>query len=108
MEEFIHRENLALFRRRLADPTLTEAHRKVLLLLLAEEQAKQCHRSNSLNRALAPTHTDRITESHQCNRFLVGGPAISAGASSVNGEFAALGVSPCCLTQLKARWRPAT
>ena len=47
MEEFIHREHLALFRRRLADATLTEAHRKVILLLLAEEQVKQCHRSVS-------------------------------------------------------------
>ena len=44
-EEFIHRKNLELFRRRLADATLTEAHRKVILLLLAEEQVRQCHRS---------------------------------------------------------------
>jgi hypothetical protein len=41
MDTFIHRQNLALFRRRLADPTLTEAQRKVIIVLLAEEQAKQ-------------------------------------------------------------------
>ena len=39
MENFIHRENLALLRKRLAE-TRDEAQRKVILKLLAEEEAK--------------------------------------------------------------------
>ncbi len=41
MERFIHRENLALFRKRLADPTITEDQRQMILKLLAEEEAKE-------------------------------------------------------------------
>ena len=40
MEKFIHRENIALFRRRLAEPH-TDAEKDVLLRLLAEEEAKE-------------------------------------------------------------------
>ena len=40
MEKFIHRENLTLFKKRLAEPN-TDAERDVLLRLLAEEQAKE-------------------------------------------------------------------
>jgi hypothetical protein len=40
MDKFIQRENLALFRRRLADPGLTDAQRQAILRLLAEEHAK--------------------------------------------------------------------
>ena len=40
MNKFIHRENLLLFRRRLAGPDLTAAQRKVIVRLLTEEQAK--------------------------------------------------------------------
>lgn len=40
MEKFIQRENLALFKRRLAE-SHTDAEREVLLKLLAEEQAKE-------------------------------------------------------------------
>jgi hypothetical protein len=40
MERFIHRENLALYRKRLAEPR-TDAERGVLLKLLAEEEAKE-------------------------------------------------------------------
>jgi hypothetical protein len=40
LEEFIHRENLALFKKRLAEPH-SEAERGVLLKLLAGEQAKE-------------------------------------------------------------------
>ncbi len=40
MEEFIHRENLALFRRRLAEPH-THAEREMLMKLLAEEEARE-------------------------------------------------------------------
>jgi hypothetical protein len=39
MDRFIRRENLALFRKRLAEAT-TEEQRKVILKLLAEEEAK--------------------------------------------------------------------
>jgi hypothetical protein len=39
MESFIHRENLALFRKRLAEPR-DEAERQVLLKLLGDEEAK--------------------------------------------------------------------
>jgi hypothetical protein len=40
MEEFIHRENLALFKKRLAE-LHSDAERGVLLKLLADEQAKE-------------------------------------------------------------------
>jgi hypothetical protein len=40
MEKFIHRENLALYKKRLAEPH-TDAERSVLLKLLAEEEAKE-------------------------------------------------------------------
>jgi hypothetical protein len=39
MEKFIHRENLALFRKRLAEAP-DDATRQVLLKLLEEEEAK--------------------------------------------------------------------
>lgn len=39
MDKFIHRENVALFRKRLAETT-DERTRQVLLKLLAEEEAK--------------------------------------------------------------------
>jgi hypothetical protein len=38
MERFIHRENIALYKKRLAEPH-TETERAVLLKLLAEEEA---------------------------------------------------------------------
>ena len=38
MEEFIHRENLIIFRRRLAGAT-SDIQRQMLLKLLAEEEA---------------------------------------------------------------------
>jgi hypothetical protein len=40
MEKFIHRENLALFKKRLADAH-TDEDREVLLKLLADEEAKE-------------------------------------------------------------------
>jgi hypothetical protein len=64
MDEFIRRENLALFRRRLADPGLTPAQRQAILRLLAEEQAKsataewpggQCPLSLGLSRSKVVT-----------------------------------------------------
>ncbi len=39
MDRFIHRENIAIFKRRLADPKTTEANRKLLRGLLAKEEA---------------------------------------------------------------------
>ena len=39
VEKFIHRENLALFKKRLAEAR-TDAEREVILKLLTEEQAK--------------------------------------------------------------------
>ena len=39
MEEFIHRENLIIFKRRLAEAK-NDARRQMLLKLLAEEEAK--------------------------------------------------------------------
>jgi hypothetical protein len=40
MEQFIHRQNLAHFRKLLAQPT-DEAQRRMLMKLLAEEEAKE-------------------------------------------------------------------
>jgi hypothetical protein len=40
MEKFIHRENIALYKKRLAEPH-TVAEREVLSKLLAEEEAKE-------------------------------------------------------------------
>jgi hypothetical protein len=40
MEEFIHQQNLALFKKRLAEPH-TDAEREMLMKLLTEEQAKE-------------------------------------------------------------------
>jgi hypothetical protein len=40
MEKFVHRENLALFKKRLAEPH-SDAERKVLLKLIADEEAKE-------------------------------------------------------------------
>jgi hypothetical protein len=40
MNKFIHRENLALFKKRLADPSLVDAQRNAILRLLSEEQTK--------------------------------------------------------------------
>ena len=40
MEKFIHRENLALYKKRLAE-VHTDAEREVLLKLLADEEAKE-------------------------------------------------------------------
>ena len=40
MEKFIHQQNLALFKKRLAEPH-TDAEREMLKKLLTEEQAKE-------------------------------------------------------------------
>ena len=40
MEEFIHQQNLALFKKRLAEPH-TDAQGEVLVKLLTDEQAKE-------------------------------------------------------------------
>jgi hypothetical protein len=41
MDRYIHRENLRLFRKRLENKSLSETERKIILMLLAEEQAKR-------------------------------------------------------------------
>jgi len=58
MEKYIHQQNLALFKRRLAEPH-TDAEREVLIKLLTEEQAKDHHRTMELS-----SHVDL----HQSNR----------------------------------------
>jgi hypothetical protein len=40
VEKYIHRENLSLFKKRLAEPH-TDAEREVLMKLLTDEQAKE-------------------------------------------------------------------
>jgi len=40
MDKFIHRENLRLLEKRLADPDVTEPQRKLILKLMLEEQEK--------------------------------------------------------------------
>ena len=46
MDKFIHRENLALFKKRLAEAR-TDAEREVLMKLLADEEAKERHRRSA-------------------------------------------------------------
>ena len=41
MDAFIHRENLRLFKKHLENQSLSETGRKIILSLLAEEQAKK-------------------------------------------------------------------
>lgn len=41
VDRYIHLENLALFRKRLADSNITEAEREVILKLLADEEARE-------------------------------------------------------------------
>ncbi len=50
MDKFIHRENLALFKRRLAEAQ-SNAERDVLLKLLADEEAKEPQPKNSILRS---------------------------------------------------------
>jgi hypothetical protein len=40
MDKFIHRENLALFRKRLTDRGLTDDQRQAILRLLSEEHTR--------------------------------------------------------------------
>ena len=40
MEAFIHHENLLIFKKQLADPSIDDTRRRQLLRLLAEEQAR--------------------------------------------------------------------
>jgi hypothetical protein len=47
VEKFIHNQNLALFRKKLSDPQITEAEREVVLKLLADEEAKEGNPSRS-------------------------------------------------------------
>ena len=47
MEQFIHQQNLSLFKKRLAE-THTDAEREMLLKLLADEEAKESPGKESL------------------------------------------------------------
>jgi hypothetical protein len=47
VEKFIHNRNLALFKKKLSDPEITEAEREVILKLLADEEAKESNPSRS-------------------------------------------------------------
>jgi hypothetical protein len=47
MEKYVHRENLALFKKRLADPH-SDPEREVLLKLLADEEAKESPPKNGI------------------------------------------------------------
>ena len=47
MDEYIHRENLALFRKHLSNPLLSDSQRKIILKLLAEERAKKLKSSEN-------------------------------------------------------------
>ncbi|WP_168195597.1 hypothetical protein [Bradyrhizobium sp. NAS80.1] len=46
MERYIHSENIALFKRRLADPNTTDSERKTIQKLLAEAEANEAQGSN--------------------------------------------------------------
>jgi hypothetical protein len=43
MDEFIHYENLIIFKRRLADPNITDKQRRMITGLLARAQAQDVH-----------------------------------------------------------------
>jgi hypothetical protein len=43
MEDFIRNENLIIFKRRLADPSITDKQRQMLTGLLARAQARDAH-----------------------------------------------------------------
>ena len=47
MEKYVHRENLSLFKKRLAEPH-TDAEREVLMKLLTDEQAKEPRPKNEI------------------------------------------------------------
>ena len=47
VEKFIHRENLALFKKHLAE-SHTDAEREILLKLLADEEAKEPRPKNGI------------------------------------------------------------
>ena len=48
MEEFIHYENLIIFKRRLADPNITDEQRQMITRLLALEQARHVHKKDDV------------------------------------------------------------
>ncbi|MGY3237533.1 hypothetical protein ACVWZ4_001798 [Bradyrhizobium sp. USDA 4472] len=48
MEDFIRYENLIIFKRRLADPDITEKQRRLLTKLLARVQSPSGHQEEDL------------------------------------------------------------
>jgi hypothetical protein len=62
MDGFIHRENLRLFRKRLENQSLNETERKIILRLLAEEQAKKPQSCRDEVEALVNDRPDTVHE----------------------------------------------
>jgi len=60
MEKFIHQQNLALFKKRLAEPH-TDAEREVLMKLLTDEQAKN-HRRKMDSSSRADLHQEAAAQ----------------------------------------------
>lgn len=56
MEEFIHHETLIIFKRRLADPNITDKQRQMVEGLLARSQARELHEKED---DLERTHTTK-------------------------------------------------
>ncbi|MGY3616110.1 hypothetical protein [Bradyrhizobium sp. USDA 10063] len=55
MEKFIHNQNLALFKKKLSDPHISEAEREVILRLLADEEAKEATLSHTTRADRTPS-----------------------------------------------------
>jgi hypothetical protein len=62
MEKFIHRENLAVFKKRLAEPH-TDPEREVLLKLMADEEAKEPRPKNGIS-SRADLHQGTAVRKH--------------------------------------------
>ena len=59
MEEFIHYEKLIIFKRQLADPSITDERRRMLARLLALEEAKCFHERTTVTLNASPTWSKR-------------------------------------------------
>ena len=76
MEEFIHQQNLALFKKRLEEPHTAAAH-EMLMKLLADEQAKGPPKIENLNSSqlrLFPKEKSAWRGRHQAGLSLVEAP----------------------------------
>jgi hypothetical protein len=75
MDKFIHRENLALFRKRLAEAS-DDATRQILLKLLAEEEAKE-----PSSQPKSKSSTGGASNSPSCRLSLICGNGSSVSAT---------------------------